>query len=380
MGRDTDRDGIRRCRFRSTRPHGARPEHVVVTVEQVSIHAPAWGATGGCRDQRPFTSFDPRARMGRDIALARLIGRSADVSIHAPAWGATRGRRDVRDDALFRSTRPHGARRADAWRTWTMGFDPRARMGRDVVHRDQARATRVFRSTRPHGARHRAHGKLGDQSQVSIHAPAWGATLQRSNFPSMVSIHAPAWGATAAGAGRDSAVSIHAPAWGATETFLRLDTVLFRSTRPHGARHASPDCAVSLIGFDPRARMGRDQSRLRAGALRRFRSTRPHGARPSCGYIRHLQLFRSTRPQGRDDRECLPYVYAMMFQSTRPHGARQTTRTGWRISMVSIHAPAWGATSSIARLWRPIRGFNPRAPHGARPFHFNSFCPNVLHR
>jgi len=56
--------------------------------------------------------------------------------------------------------------------------------------------------------------------EVSIHAPAWGATdnLLDFIFFQHVSIHAPAWGAT------DNLldfiffqhVSIHAPAWGAT--------------------------------------------------------------------------------------------------------------------------------------------------------------------
>ncbi len=56
---------------------------------------------------------------------------------------------------------------------------------------------------------------------VSIHAPAWGATMPQAKLVELrdVSIHAPAWGATAnlghvAGA---ADVSIHAPAWGATD-------------------------------------------------------------------------------------------------------------------------------------------------------------------
>jgi len=55
---------------------------------------------------------------------------------------------------------------------------------------------------------------------VSIHAPAWGATISKwSDSTTLeVSIHAPAWGATMASAMWDgnTEVSIHAPAWGAT--------------------------------------------------------------------------------------------------------------------------------------------------------------------
>ena len=86
--------------------------------------------------------------------------------------------------------------------------------------------------------------KITDTGQqlISIHAPAWGATLtlDTKNNMQTISIHAPAWGATGSAAlitavrahfnprtrmGCDGAadgqfavgfISIHAPAWGAT--------------------------------------------------------------------------------------------------------------------------------------------------------------------
>ena len=57
---------------------------------QVSIHAPAWGATklyaytpgmGDC--------FNPRSRVGSDFLVLRWSVAIQSVSIHAPAWGAT---------------------------------------------------------------------------------------------------------------------------------------------------------------------------------------------------------------------------------------------------------------------------------------------------
>jgi len=56
-------------------------------------------------------------------------------------------------------------------------FNPRARVGRDRGGETMEAMTR----------------------QVSIHAPAWGATTLNlySDVRSLVSIHAPAWGATA---------------------------------------------------------------------------------------------------------------------------------------------------------------------------------------
>ena len=54
--------------FQSTRPRGARHQHrtAKARVKRVSIHAPAWGATGGCRCWQADRSFNPRARVGRD--------------------------------------------------------------------------------------------------------------------------------------------------------------------------------------------------------------------------------------------------------------------------------------------------------------------------
>src|SRR5690606_9478264 len=100
----------------------------------------------------------------------------------------------------FQSTRPRGARpparRMSARRS--RGFNPRARVGRDV----RGVEARINPNT------------------VSIHAPAWGATRIVTDIVTRgeVSIHAPAWGATTANGRRDVAalVSIHAPAWGAT--------------------------------------------------------------------------------------------------------------------------------------------------------------------
>ena len=59
-----------------------------------------------------------------------------------------------------------------------------------------------------------------DVRYISIHAPAWGATVYGygPGHEEMISIHAPAWGATIANltAQLVMGISIHAPAWGAT--------------------------------------------------------------------------------------------------------------------------------------------------------------------
>ena len=141
----------------------------------VSIHAPAWGATGRWTEPMPWVRFNPRPRMGGDEAGLRL-GAGIGVSIHAPAWGATYSIYSVDVQALFQSTPPHGGRlghvslkhtcpavsiHAPAWgatgyaafNASNDGFNPRPRMGGD--------AGRYY---------------FLSFFNVSIHAPAWGAT------------------------------------------------------------------------------------------------------------------------------------------------------------------------------------------------------------
>ena len=80
-------------KFQSTRPRGARLAALELALIQaaVSIHAPAWGATGGaCCVFQNFSCFNPRARVGRD----------STPSPHMGACG---------------------------------GFNPRARVGRDLL-------------------------------------------------------------------------------------------------------------------------------------------------------------------------------------------------------------------------------------------------------
>jgi len=124
-----------------------------------------------------YWCFNPRARVGRDEMRDSVINKVQAVSIHAPAWGATQREGRVDIEAMFQSTRPRGARLDD-------------------VLRDAPAA--LFQSTRPRGARLRTAEEGYNGNDVSIHAPAWGATPQVPFLPPVefVSIHAPAWGAT----------------------------------------------------------------------------------------------------------------------------------------------------------------------------------------
>ena len=212
--------------------------------------------------------FNPRARVGRDKTHPPG-DEPMTVSIHAPAWGATDAAQGAAP-ALW-GFNPRARVGRDPYRPGLphlqMGFNPRARVGRDLLILAVSRRWRLFQSTRPRGARpmrstaraamkpfqstrprgarrEKGHG-CRSGCDVSIHAPAWGATTSfcLRNWPSHVSIHAPAWGATCmpSDSAEEESVSIHAPAWGATS----LNVSIRRAFR----------C------FNPRARVGRDTAR-----------------------------------------------------------------------------------------------------------------------
>ena len=107
------------------------------------------------RRRNPFC-FNPRARMGRDKNVGQCCQRDNRFQSTRP-HGARRGSRfSVLMSSVFQSTRPHGARRPSC--------GPYC-------------SPRWFQSTRPHGARHEKPQHLLPSFQVSIHAPAWGATV-----------------------------------------------------------------------------------------------------------------------------------------------------------------------------------------------------------
>ena len=231
--------------FQSTPPHGGRPFAATMAdfIPPVSIHAPAWGATS--------------ARISCALQLV--------VSIHAPAWGATWWKKpNETPNKGFQSTPPHGGRhdRPGLGENPT-SFNPRPRMGGDL--------------------RCWCFETVG--GSVSIHAPAWGATVE-SGFGgdvSAVSIHAPAWGATGGFQFHFAyeQVSIHAPAWGATSTVL------------HTVWH--------VPGFNPRPRMGGDTCSVARRPLLCLVSIHAPAwgaTHASAGFLGPMFLFQSTPPHG----------------------------------------------------------------------------------
>ena len=195
-------------------------------------------------------------------------------------------------------------------------------------------------------------------------------------------------------------ISIHAPAWGATTASFGVDaTNVFQSTLPHGERHqrgfpVHPD----RYYFNPRSRMGSDAAAPSStDTLMSFQSTLPHGERRPytvCRCVR--QDFNPRSRMGSDlaavieaDQNVLISIHAPAWGATHSDGVDGTglpisihapawgaTRVdvdGDRPRPISIHAPAWGAT----RACRPVgcRGldFNPRSRMGSDQFRWHYF-------
>ena len=223
---------------------------------RVSIHAPAWGATlatsplsplcafqftlphgerrKGERDLPAGIRFNSRSRMGSDPGAGGAV-RGEGVSIHAPAWGATR----TPTTPAF--TLPHGERHGRQG----VGSRPRVSIhapawGATEPHGDAVVADAVsihapawgatseasqrsqiweFQFTLPHGERHRRPRQGRDVARFNSRSRMGSDPVRpEETIGNEVSIHAPAWGATCVSACSDikRAVSIHAPAWGAT--------------------------------------------------------------------------------------------------------------------------------------------------------------------
>ena len=103
-----------------------------------------------------------------------------NVSIHAPVWGATRLRPVSGTARQFQSTLPYGERPTSRFLgPTTESFNPRSRMGSDRSSSVSVADVKQFQSTLPYGERRGVQEEFAAMTSVSIHAPVWGATMAR---------------------------------------------------------------------------------------------------------------------------------------------------------------------------------------------------------
>ena len=214
------------CGFQSTHPRGVRLRGAdkPAAPQLVSIHAPAWGATSAsatgsvevaqfqsthprgvrptCHRAWPNTGagFNPRTRVGCDKMNDVQEAIAFDVSIHAPAWGATREQPVMRqrEFSFNPRTRVGCDKSPMLFKTLESGFNPRTRVGCDLCWGCLIRHGALCFNPRTRVGCDAATSRTRLICNVSIHAPAWGATVlvRKRRIRDYVSIHAPAWGAT----------------------------------------------------------------------------------------------------------------------------------------------------------------------------------------
>ena len=178
----------------------------------ISIHAPQWGAT---------------THRGTPCLLS-------GISIHAPQWGATVVNANrVTTLWYFNPRTPVGCDAHPQWEAVRASyFNPRTPVGCDNVYLVDPIFHLKFQSTHPSGVR-RPVRVLAAQSQISIHAPQWGATRRqyaRGRFRWYFNPRTPV----------------------GCDRFIRKPSsrnCLFQSTHPSGVRPMTPLTSISRPEF-----------------------------------------------------------------------------------------------------------------------------------
>ena len=101
-----------------------------------------------------------------------------------------------------------------------------------------------------------------------------------------------------------------------------IANTVFQSTHPCGVRLCTPHLGSIFLCFNPRTRVGCDDSDNQPNGAKRFQSTHPCGVRPDrADAVILAMMFQSTHPCG--VRPCQwSWLRVSAFQSTHPCGVR----------------------------------------------------------
>ena len=169
----------------------------------------------------------------------------------------------------------------------------------------------MFQSTHPRGVRRKLYKGVDVPCNVSIHAPAWGATIPFATFSLYKSRFNPR-----TRVGCDSAAASKAVAYSA-----------FQSTHPRGVRPEAPSLAGAGLKFQSTHPRGVRHGfiKILLSEFSKFQSTHPRGVRPRSfpsGAINMVRFNPRTRV-GCDAHRQPEYWWFGVFQSTHPRGVRR---------------------------------------------------------
>ena len=226
----------------------------------ISIRAPARGATSSTSSGRSGTvNFNPRSREGSDFSamlsppfFSHFNPRSREGSDRM-IWTPSVKMYYFNPRSREGSDKYSGGKAGDQ-----TDFNPRSREGSDCERPDNIFHSFRFQSALPRGERHIRADQHSETCQISIRAPARGATDHTGSQSILlrISIRAPARGATGVRSYQrdNSTISIRAPARGATPCPLCPTIFLiFQSALPRGERRKLAGVPVRLHRISIRA-------------------------------------------------------------------------------------------------------------------------------
>ena len=165
--------------FQSTHPRGVRLGCKVddIFYKSISIHAPAWGATGKDKVVQKVSQFQSTHPRGvRPPTCTMLVG-DRDFNPRTRV-GCDLNSLYLASSSRFQSTHPRGVRpRGWNHKNHKNDFNPRTRVGCDGKVKIYMRIVTRFQSTHPRGVRPVITPARLICSFIPIHAPAWGATV-----------------------------------------------------------------------------------------------------------------------------------------------------------------------------------------------------------
>ena len=250
--RSTPADIISDVLFQSTLPRRERRSYLrrYQYLYLISIHAPAKGATFLSRAcSSGSKNFNPRSREGSDVKGVCWHKRMG-ISIHAPAKGAT-----YNTNIQCRTYRD---------------FNPRSREGSDITSFHPIERHRDF----------------NPRSREGSDPPALPPNPRAPN----ISIHAPAKGATGQG------YQVH------------TQQLEFQSTLPRRERRRSRGAAPAAeLDFNPRSREGSDGTvSYSITTIINFNPRSREGSDARCAAVRHGRSHFNPRSREGSDHPCAP--------------------------------------------------------------------------
>ena len=350
-----DRDD---SQFQSTHPSGVRrflptfcPHYSGFQSTHPSGVRPAAGSPHGSRSY-----FNPRTPVGCDTP-------SAIQSFHCLEFQSTHpsGVRRFLPTFCphysgFQSTHPSGVRPAAGSPHGSRSyFNPRTPVGCDTPSAIQSFHCLEFQSTHPSGVRltppeSRSHSAIFQSTHPSGVRPGVG---RGGRVSGMISIHAPQWGATR------SASLPWQPIYFNPRTPVGCDAQTgkdagdhfkFQSTHPSRVRlgdggetwrHRSHFNPRTPVGCDRRVRIPFDSGLISIHAPQWGATWPPDGTSPSSAYFNpRTPVGCDPTPQG----EMAEHPY---FNPRTPVGCDLSLIRASATSLISIHAPQWGATRNI---------------------------------